>query len=357
MTLLPQPIRRQSLQCSKISKMETILLNDSENSIQSAAEMIKNGEVVGIPTETVYGLGADALNPDAVKRIFEAKGRPADNPLIVHIYDIKQAEMLAHDIPQLFYTLAEKFWPGPLTMIVPKNDIVPDETSGGLDTVGIRMPVHPVMRELINISCPIAAPSANRSGYPSPTTAAHVLNDMNGKISAVIDGGESKFGVESTVISFDDENTVRILRPGSVTAEMLSDFAEKVIIDEAILNDLAVGRQAPSPGMKYKHYSPKADVKIVEGDFQAFCDYAQSISKDRLYCLIFDEDNSDKISVNCMTYGSDSSEQAHSLFARLRELDEMNAKTVLVRAPQKDGVGLAVYNRLLRAAGFEVIRV
>ena len=358
MTLLLPQIRQQSLQCSKISKMETtILLNNSEYSIKSASEMIKNGEVVGIPTETVYGLGADALNPQAVKKIFAAKGRPADNPLIVHIYDIEQVRLLAHDIPELFYTLAKKFWPGPLTMIVPKNDTVPDETSGGLGTVGIRMPAHPVMRELIRLSCPIAAPSANRSGYPSPTAAKHVLNDMNGKVSAVIDGGESRFGVESTVIAFDDERTVRILRPGSVTKEMLSEYAENVIIDEAILNDLAEGRNAPSPGMKYRHYSPKADVVIVEGDFKAFASYAESIKCDGLYCLVFDEDEAELLNSEFMTYGSDSTAQAHSLFARLRELDEKNAKKVLVRAPKKDGVGLAVYNRLLRAAGFEVIRV
>ncbi len=356
--LLPPQTGRQSLQCSKISKMEkTVLLDDSENDIVKASEMIKNGEVVGIPTETVYGLGADALNPEAVKKIFAAKGRPADNPLIVHICDISQAETLAYNIPKLFYTLAENFWPGPLTMIVPKREVVPDETSGGLETVGIRMPSHTVMHELIKKSCPIAAPSANRSGYPSPTTAMHVMNDMNGRISAVIDGGESRFGVESTVISFDDDSTVRILRPGSVTAQMLSEYAENVIIDDAILNDLAEGREAPSPGMKYKHYSPKADVKIVEGDYKAFVGYAKNIKSDNLYCLIFDEDDFSELDVNYLTYGSDSTEQAHSLFARLRELDERNAGTVLVRAPQKDGVGLAVYNRLLRAAGFEVIRV
>ncbi len=351
------PIRQQSSQCSKISKMETLLFNNNENNINSAAELIKNGFVVGIPTETVYGLGADALNPDAVKKIFEAKGRPVDNPLIVHIYSIEQVQMLAHDIPKLFYTLAEKFWPGPLTMIVPKNDVVPDETSGGLDTVGIRMPMHPVMREIIHLSMPIAAPSANRSGYPSPTTAQHVFSDMNGKISAVIDGGESKFGVESTVICFDNENTIRILRPGSITSEMLSKYAKNVIVDDAILNDLAEGRTAPSPGMKYKHYSPKADVKIIDGDFNAFVKYANNYNAQKLYCLIFDDDDSSLLNTNFLTYGSNSTEQAHSLFARLRELDDINAQTVLVRTPDKEGVGLAVYNRLLRAAGFEVIRV
>lgn len=335
----------------------TILLSDSQEDIKIAAELIKNGNVVGIPTETVYGLGADALNPWAVKKIFNAKGRPVDNPLIVHIYNIEQAEKMAHDIPEIFYILAEKFWPGPLTMIVPKNEIIPKETSGGLDTVGIRMPSHRVMRELIRISCPIAAPSANRSGYPSPTLADHVMQDMNGKISAVIDGGECSLGVESTVICFDNENTVRILRPGSVTVEMLSEFAENVIIDKAILNDIESDQKAPSPGMKYKHYSPKANVKIVEGSFEDYTKYVNSIKGNGVYCLIFNEDKPDKLECEFLKYGSSCDEQAHSLFAKLRELDQLNAKEVFVRSPDKSGVGLAVYNRLLRAAGFEVIKV
>lgn len=344
--------------CSKISKMEdTVLLSDSAEDILTASKLIRKGRVVGIPTETVYGLGADALNPEAVIKIFEAKGRPADNPLIVHIYKIEEAEKLGRHIPELFYRLAEKFWPGPLTMIVPKNDIIPAETSGGLDTVGIRMPSHRVMRELIRLSGPIAAPSANRSGYPSPTSAVHVMNDMSGKISAVIDGGECKFGVESTVISFDSEHEVRILRPGSVTAEMLLEYADNVIIDDAILNDIADGRKAPSPGMKYKHYSPKADVKIIDGAFEDFCKYVNSHDSKSVFCLVFDDDNTDKINCRCMTYGKDSSQQAHNFFAKLRELDKLNAEKIFVRPPRKDGVGLAVYNRLLRAAGFEVIRV
>ena len=324
----------------------TVLLYDSAEDILTASKLIRKGNVVGIPTETVYGLGADALNPEAVKKIFKAKGRPADNPLIVHIYKIEEADKLGHDIPNIFYRLAEKFWPGPLTMIVPKNDIIPAETSGGLDTVGIRMPSHRVMRELIRLTGPIAAPSAN-----------HVMNDMNGKISAVIDGGESRFGVESTVISFDDENTVRILRPGSVTSEMLMEHADNVIIDDAILNDIAVGREAPSPGMKYKHYSPQADVKIIDGDFENFCIYVNNNQGINTFCLLFDDDDTNKINCRYVTYGSDSSQQAHNFFATLRELDSLNADRIFVRPPQKDGVGLAVYNRLLRAAGFEVIRV
>ena len=234
--------------------METVILTDSEADLIKAAELIKNGKIVGIPTETVYGLGANASNEAAVRNIFAAKGRPADNPLIVHLADFRQAVKYTSSIPDLAYRLAERFCPGPLTMVLPKNDTIPFVTSGGLDTVGIRVPSHPVMHRIIELSgCPIAAPSANRSGYPSPTSAAHVMNDMNGRIAAVVDGGESEFGVESTVISIEDELTVRILRPGCVTREMLLELCDEVIIDHAILNELAAGEKASSPGMKYKH--------------------------------------------------------------------------------------------------------
>lgn len=342
--------------------METIIkkithTEEDKKIYEQAGQILRAGGLVAFPTETVYGLGADALDAKASAKIYAAKGRPSDNPLIVHIADVNALYDLAKEVPDKALVLAEKFWPGPLTMIVPKNDIIPAETSGGLDTVGIRMPSHRVMRELIRLTGPIAAPSANRSGYPSPTSAAHVMNDMNGKISAVIDGGESRFGVESTVISFDDENTVRILRPGSVTSEMLMEHADNVIIDDAILNDIAVGREAPSPGMKYKHYSPQADVKIIDGDFENFCIYVNNNQGINTFCLLFDDDDTNKINCRYVTYGSDSSQQAHNFFAKLRELDSLNADRIFVRPPQKDGVGLAVYNRLLRAAGFEVIRV
>lgn len=334
---------------------ETRLLTDSREDLIYAANLIKNGKVVGIPTETVYGLGADASNPEAVKAVFAAKGRPADNPLIVHICSITTVKILAHDVPGLFYRLAERFWPGPLTMIVPKNKTVPYETSGGLETVGIRMPSHPVMRELIAMSGPIAAPSANISGYPSPTTAQHVLKDMNGKIPAIIDGGVCNFGVESTVICFDDSDTVRILRPGSITKEMLEEVAVNVVVDSAIINDIQDGQKAMSPGMKYKHYSPAADVVIVDGDIESFCRFVGENNSDGCFCLVPDGDSRYDIPCRYQTYGADSRQQAHNLFARLRELDEMGVKKVFVRPPSKDGVGLAVYNRLLRAAGFEVI--
>lgn len=339
--------------------MDTFLLSDSAEDIASAAELIKNGHVVGIPTETVYGLGADARNENAVRAIFSAKCRPADNPLIVHLADFSQAVLYTESIPKLAYKLAEKFCPGPLTMVLPKNEKVPMITSGGLDTVGIRVPSHQVMHRIIELSgCPIAAPSANISGLPSPTCAAHVMEDMNGRVSAVLDGGDSKFGVESTVISFDSEDTVRILRPGAVTKEMLLEVCHNVIIDPAILEGLADNQKAASPGMKYKHYSPNADVIMVEGDLESFKAYISENNGDScgVYSLIFDGDEIN-FPYKYLTYGTDSSEQAHWIFQRLRELDEIGARKVYVRAPSKEGVGLAVYNRLIRAAGFEVIRI
>ena len=337
--------------------MDTVLLSDNDIDLVKAAELIRNGEIVGIPTETVYGLGADASNEEAVRKVFAAKGRPADNPLIVHLADFSQAKDYTTSIPDLAYTLAEKFCPGPLTMVLPKNDRIPMITSGGLDTVGIRVPSHPVMHRIIEISGrPIAAPSANTSGYPSPTSAEHVMRDMNGKISAVVDGGSSEFGVESTVISFEGTNSVRILRPGCVTREMLLEICDDVIIDRAILHELEAGQKAASPGMKYKHYSPKADIIMVEGSLESFITYVGEHGGNDVYSLIFDNDK-DKFPYRYMTYGKDSSQQAHFLFQRLRELDEIGAERVYVRAPEKDGVGLAVYNRLIRAAGFEVIRI
>ena len=337
--------------------MDTVLLSDSETDLLKAAELIKSGEIVGIPTETVYGLGADASNEEAVRRVFEAKGRPADNPLIVHLADFSQAEEFTAAIPALAYRLAERFCPGPLTMVLPKNDKIPMITSGGLDTVGIRVPSHPVMHRIIQLSGrPIAAPSANTSGYPSPTSADHVMRDMDGKIAAVVDGGSSEFGVESTVISIEGDNSVRILRPGCVTREMLAEICSEVVIDHAILHELEAGQKAASPGMKYKHYSPRADIVMVEGKLEDFIGFVGSHNGDGVYSLIFDTDR-ENYPYRYMTYGKDSSQQAHQLFQRLRELDDAGAKKVYVRAPSPEGVGLAVYNRLIRAAGFEVIRI
>lgn len=338
--------------------MNTLLLKDDEYGLKYSAELIKNGEIVAFPTETVYGLGADASNESAVKKIFQAKGRPSDNPLIVHLHDFSQAVKYTSYIPEIAFRVAEKFCPGAITLVLPKNDKIPSVTSGGLDTVGIRIPLHPSARKLIELSGkPIAAPSANTSGYPSPTSAIHVMRDMNGKIPAVLDGGESLYGVESTVISFENENTIRILRPGFITCEDLLSICPNVIIDPAVVEGIKDNQKVLSPGMKYKHYSPSANIALVDGDMNKFAEFAENHQGNGIYYLIFDEDIN-KIHVNnCIPYGADSIEQAHLIFSKLRELDDINAKRVYVRVPEKTGVGLAVYNRLIRAAGFEVIRL
>ena len=336
--------------------MRTILLHDHAEDIARAAALLRNGELVAFPTETVYGLGADARREDSVRAIFAAKGRPADNPLIVHIAELEQIYEIAREVPDIALKLAAQFWAGPLTMVLPKQDSIPMVTSGGLDTVGIRMPSHPAARELIRQSgCPIAAPSANRSGKPSPTTAQHVMDDMDGRIAAVLDGGLCEVGVESTVICFDDAETIHILRPGRISREDLAPFAKHVYVDRAIFEQLAPDAKAASPGMKYRHYSPDAKITPVDApDFAAFSAYVQAHAKDTTYCLLFDADP-EIPGVRSMRYGDDGKAQAHFLFLRFRELDEAGAEQVFVRMPRQDGVDLSVYNRLMRAAGFEVV--
>lgn len=336
--------------------MNTVILGISNEDMELAASLIKKGEVVGIPTETVYGLAADAMNEEAVKKIFAAKGRPADNPLIVHISSFDMVYDIASEIPPLAHKLAQKFWPGPLTMIMPKSDKIPDVTSGGLDTVGIRFPSHPVAQALINASGkPLAAPSANLSGSPSPTNCARVYEDMRGRIPAIIDGGESDVGVESTVISFEGDG-IRILRPGKISVEDFLTVTDKVYIDNGVLAQLDANVVAKSPGMKYKHYSPKANIILVDSDVEAFKKYVNDNKCENTYCLLFDESEAVD-GVGYLTYGVTSEEQAHYLFERLREFDEMGAKTVYARCPSKDGVGLAVYNRILRSAGFNLVKL
>ncbi|MBR1862757.1 MAG: threonylcarbamoyl-AMP synthase [Ruminococcus sp.] len=336
---------------------ETKLLGTDEESLGTAAKLLKEGFVVGIPTETVYGLGADALNEDAVRAIFQAKGRPADNPLIVHISRLEQLEGLVREIPAMAVRCAEKFWPGPLTMIMPKADIIPEVTSGGLDTVGIRMPSNETARKVITLTgSPIAAPSANLSGSPSPTTAMHVMKDMNGRIAAVVDGGECAVGVESTVISFQGRDCIRLLRPGFISVEDLREVTENVVIDKGVLEMVGEKVRVSSPGMKYKHYAPKAEVTVIEGssrDFNRFC--RENADKDDVL-LTFCEGDSAGLENRCICLGESDEIQAHRLFDALRELDAMGAKRAFSRCPEKTGVGLAVYNRLLRAAAFRVIR-
>lgn len=336
--------------------METKLLQNTAEDLRIAAELLRNGELVAFPTETVYGLGADARREDSVRNIFAAKGRPGDNPLIVHIADIETLPEIAAEFPPIAKRLADAFWPGPLTMVLPKRDCIPDATSGGLNTVGIRMPDHPAALALIRESgCPIAAPSANRSGSPSPTTAKHVMDDMDGRIAAVIDGGLCDVGVESTVICFDDDEIIHILRPGLIAPEDLEPYAAHVYVDEAVFKKLGEDAKVASPGMKYRHYAPKAKIVPVDApDFESFAQFVQSQDAEGVYCLLFDSDP-DVAGVPCMRYGDSGREQAHYLFLRFRELDEKKAKIVYVRMPKKVGADLSVYNRLMRAAGFEVI--
>lgn len=335
--------------------METKVLKASEEAIEEAAVIIKNGGVVGLPTETVYGLGANAFDSSAVEKIFEAKGRPKDNPMIVHVSKLDEVYPLVREFPEEAKRLARKYWPGPLTIIMPKSDKVPSRTSGNLDTVAVRMPSHPVMRKVIEkAGCPVAAPSANLSGSPSPTNAKYVFDDMNGRVPLIIDGGECEVGLESTVITL-ASGKPRLLRPGGITPRQLEEVLGEIVIDKAVKAKLEENAEAASPGMKYKHYAPKIKVVIVKADTDKYAEYVSSHSENAA-ALCFEEDK-DKLSVPCVTYGKadDSSSQAKRLFDALRELDETGARIAFAHCPSDEGVGLAVYNRLLRSAGFEVI--
>lgn len=336
--------------------IKTRLLLNTKQGIETAGRLIANGGLVGIPTETVYGLGANALKPQAVKNIFLAKGRPQDNPLIVHISHPEQLVPLVKEVPDPAQKLIHAFWPGPLTIILPKTDLVPMETSGGLDTVAVRLPDHPVARAVIDAAgVPVAAPSANTSGLPSPTTARRVLEDMNGKIDAVLDGGECRVGLESTVITLATP-VPRLLRPGGITLEQLEAVLGHVDVDPAVFDMLKEGEQATSPGMKYKHYAPKADIIIIKSDFSAYQQYVATHAGDGVFALCFDGEES-ALCVPSVTYGAADrdEEQAHLLFDALRKLDDLGASRVFARCPRQTGVGMAVYNRLIRAAAYQVV--
>lgn len=325
--------------------------------LTEVAEILKNGGIAAIPTETVYGLAANAYNGEAVSKVFEAKGRPTDNPMIVHISKLEEIYPLVTVFPENARKLAEAFWPGPLTMILPKSDIVPRQVAPRLETVAVRMPSHPIARRIIELAgVPLAAPSANSSGSPSPTTAQHVLHDLDGKIDAIVDGGECDVGIESTVITLATE-VPRLLRPGGITVEQLEGVLGKVDVDPAVISELEDGVAPASPGMKYKHYSPKAQVYIVEGSLESFKFVIDSEHVDGDMALCFNGEEDD-IPIPCLPFGDeeDLNSQAHLLFAQLRQFDELGAKRVFVRAPSSEGVGLGVYNRLLRAAAFKVIK-
>lgn len=331
--------------------MHTELCQADEASIRRAAALLRAGELVAFPTETVYGLGADALNGEAAARIFAAKGRPADNPLIAHIAgESGLAGLIAGEPCACARALMRAFWPGPMTLIFPKSPRVPREVTAGLDTVAVRMPSHPVARALISAAqTPIAAPSANRSGRPSPTTAAHVLEDMEGRIPLILDGGPCEVGLESTVVDVTGARP-RILRPGGVTLEMLEGVVGDVDVDEGVLHQLQAGSQARSPGMKYKHYAPKGEVTIVTGPRAA-----QEIA--RLYDAA--DGRAAILAFSQADYGARRVYRLKNapgeLFAALRQLDEDGMETIYAEDVPTTGVGLAVMNRLMRAAAFRVV--
>lgn len=343
-------------------RMETKVYKVSspdDSVLETVGQALKNGAVAAIPTETVYGLAANALDKNSAEKIFAAKGRPADNPLIVHISELSQWETLVREIPQSAKKLAESFWPGPLTIILPKSEAVPLTVSGGLDTVGVRMPSHPIARAVIEkAGVPLAAPSANVSGRPSPTNAKYVLEDMDGKIEYIIDGGECGVGVESTVLTLEN-GKARILRPGAVTAEMIEAVLGQVEIDSAVYQKLAENAKAASPGMKYKHYSPNAQIIIVKGSFESYKKYVESHADENTAALCFEEDAEKLGGVRTVVYGKekDPHSQAARIFDALREVDESGAKIAYARFPDTDGIGLAVFNRLVRAAAFQIIEV
>lgn len=338
--------------------LQTQIFKDNPAGIAAAAKIIQNGGLVAMPTETVYGLAADALNAEAVRSIFIAKGRAQDNPLIVHIAQWTQLPPLVTDIPQQAEQLANAFWPGPLTMIFQKSPTVPDTVTCGMDTVAIRMPGHPVAQALImQAGVPVAAPSANLSGGVSPVTAQHCIDDLTGRVDAIIDGGPCRVGLESTVILLCGTQPV-LLRPGFVTKEQIEAVIGSIQVDDAVLHPLRDGVRPASPGMKYKHYAPKAKVVILNGGAQAYVQYVNQHAEPGVMALCFEEDLPNlQIPTLCYGRASDAASQATLLFDMLRRADEQGATLVYARMPDSHGVGLAVLNRLLRAAAFDVIQL
>ena len=338
--------------------MKTLYLSAGDAQTPAvAAEIIKSGGLVAIPTETVYGLGANGLDEEAVAKIFEAKGRPQDNPLILHICGPEQIELFCHHIPQAAYDLAEKFWPGPLTIVLPSRDCVPRRTTGGLDTVAVRCPDNAVTREIIRLSgVPIAAPSANISGQPSTTTAEHVRHDHDGRIDAIVDGGSCRVGVESTIVDL-TERRPRLLRPGGIGPEQLIEVLGDLVVDKAVTAQVDKDAVVKAPGMKYRHYAPQEPVVIVSGSREKAAEYIHAHFEpgDRVLC--FEEELPLYQDCNPLSYGQEADVNTLSagLFAALRELDDPSIHQVYARCPVGGGVAYAVQNRLKKAAAFHIV--
>lgn len=351
--------------------MDTIIrkiTDDDDNNeiiIKTAADIIARGGLVAFPTETVYGLGGDAFDVNASARIYEAKGRPSDNPLIVHIAALEDLYSLTDNVPDKALALAKEFWPGPLTMIVDKKSCVPDTVTGGLSTVAVRLPSHKIARDLIKTSRTfIAAPSANLSGRPSPTRAEHVIEDLSGRVDMIIDGGDIEIGLESTIVDLTEDVPV-ILRPGYITMEMIEDVIGDVRLDKALMTGVSDGVAPKAPGMKYRHYAPKAELTIIEGERDKVINRINSFVEEgrRRNCKVgvmltaetYDMVEADvKISLGS---GDSNEEIARNLFATLREFDETGVDVIYSEGFGDNGLGQAVMNRLLKAAGHRVIKV
>lgn len=339
-------------------KMKTKIFNTEKENLIEASKIIKNGGLVAIPTETVYGLAADGLNTNAIRKIFEAKNRPMDNPLILHISRIDEIHRLVKEIDNKDLAILSKLWPGPLTVILKKSEIIPDELSAGLDTVAIRMPKLDITRAFIYLcDTPLAAPSANLSTKPSPTNAQDVFEDMDGRIDAIIDGGSSDIGIESTVLDL-SQDIPKILRPGFYTKEYLEQYFEKVEMDIAFLKE---GETPKSPGQKYKHYAPNAKVVVLMGNDEAFRKEVKKIlsSEKNVGIMTFDKDKGQYDSENIIYMGSQNnlSTMSKILFKSFRKMDENSVELIVVRGVEEKGLGLSIMNRLKKAASNNVRRV
>lgn len=349
---------KQSCKKTEYAVIGDVDTPEAERAITRAGEILRAGGTVVFPTETVYGLGANALDADAAARIYEAKGRPSDNPLIVHIAEPGDAESIAV-CPPLYYRLARAFMPGPITVIMPVRDNIPKTVTAGLQTVAVRSPKHPVAHALLlGAGVPIAAPSANLSGSPSPTCFSHVKEDMDGRVDMIIDGGACEFGVESTIVKIEEDESLLLLRPGAVTLEDLEAFGAKVQIAPAVLGELKAGETVLSPGLKYRHYAPKAPLFLLEGTEESREKFLAE-REGRIAYLAYSEEMSDTFPLHVTRYNighsSDALTQAKNLFRLLREADEEAFDEIYAPLPKTDGMGMALYNRMIRAAAHQII--
>ncbi len=347
---------------TEIIRADSCNLENSENELKNAAEILKKGGIVAFPTETVYGLGGDGTCPDAAKKIYMAKGRPSDNPLIIHISNPSDAEDYTYT-SGVYYKLADKFMPGPLTVVLKAKDSVPPETRGGLSTVAVRCPSHPVARKLIELcGRPVAAPSANLSGSPSPTSARHVIDDMQGRVDMIIDGGDCEIGLESTIVKLEDDGSMLLLRPGKITIDELACIAPVGIAD-AVTDKLGEGQVALSPGMKYRHYAPTSPLVLLDGEIDSVTQYIRDEGLDKIALICYSDQMTEMkqmfpyADIFILGARDNINEQAHHLFRILREADKLDYDKIYAPLPSKDGVGLALYNRMIRAAAHTVINL